>query len=311
MDSNSKGEVSVPISGEDAMLARSDLEQRIESSVIHDGDRLIRSTVWEGVRVDHIVILEAGSKKHVYDSHRITIPLEGSFIASVEKAGGYRPIGQSVAGRAYLLPAGQHSISTWDGKMECLSVLLEPALVARAASEANASPAVEIVRSCHLDDPIIRQVCYGLMRESESGQPAGRLYVESLANLLAVHLFRHYSRGGAKEEPASGGLSGKRLRRAIEFIRENLAKDLNLSEIANSTGMSPFHFARAFKQSTGLTPHQHLTKMRIEKAKQLLAQSDLPIVEVCYEVGFQSQSHFTTVFRRLTGLTPRIFRGIG
>jgi AraC family transcriptional regulator len=114
-----------------------------------------------------------------------------------------------------------------------------------------------------------------------------------------------------KEEAASGGLSGKRLRRAIEFLRENLERDLNLSEIASSTGMSPFHFARAFKQSTGLTPHQHLTRTRIEKAKQLLVKSHMPIVEVCKQVGFQSQSHFTTVFRRLTGLTPRIYRGVG
>jgi AraC family transcriptional regulator len=171
-------------------------------------------------------------------------------------------------------------------------------------------PAIELIQSCHVDDPVIRQVCFGLMREAESDQPAGRLYVESLANVLAVHLFRHYTKGRPTEE-ASGGLSGKRLRRTIEFIRENLARDLNLTEIATSAGMSPFHFARAFKQSTGVTPHQHLTRTRIEKAKQLLVQSDLPIVEVCSQVGFQSQSHFTTVFRRLTGLTPRIYRGIG
>jgi AraC family transcriptional regulator len=292
------------------MLARSSLEQIIEYSVTNECGRVIRSTDWEGVRVDHITMLEPGSKRHVYDSHRITIPLEGSFMASVEKAGGFRPIGRSVPGKAYLLPAGHETFASWDDKMECLAVLLDPALVARAASEANASPSVEIVQACHLDDPIMRQVCYGLMRESESDQPAGRLYVESLANVLAVHLFRHYTRGGVKEEAASGGLSGKRLRRTMEFIRENLARDLNLSEIATSAGMSPFHFARAFKQSTGMTPHQHLTKTRIERAKQLLGQSDLPIVEVCSQVGFQSQSHFTTVFRRLTGLTPRTYRGV-
>jgi AraC family transcriptional regulator len=292
------------------MLARSDLDQKIHNLFRDDSGNTKRSTAWEGVRIDHTVVLEAGSKNHVYDSHDITIPLAGSFIASVERIGGYKPISRSIPGKAYLLPAGHQSISRWDGKMECLSVFLEPALVARVASEVNASPAIELRQSCHLDDPVIRHVCFALMAESESDQPAGRLYVESLANVLAVHLFRHYTKGVVKEE-ASGGLSGKRLRRAIEFIRENLERDLNLSEIASSTGMSPFHFARAFKQSTGLTPHQHLTRTRIEKAKQLLVKSDMPIVEVCNQVGFQSQSHFTTVFRRLTGLTPRIYRGVG
>jgi len=292
------------------MLARADLDQRIECSFIDSTGNIKRSTAWDGVRVDHTTILEAGSKEHVYASHDITIPLAGSFIASVETLGGYRPISRSIPGKAYILPAGHQSLSSWDGKMECLSVFLEPKLVAKVASEANVSPGIELIQSCHLDDPVIRHVCFGLLAESESDQPAGRLYVESLANILAVHLFRHYTKGGVKEEPALGGLSGKRLRRAIEFIRENMSRDLNLSEIANSTGMSPFHFARAFKQSTGVTPHQHLTKTRIEKAKQLLVQSDIPIVEVCYQVGFQSQSHFTTVFRKMTGFTPRIYRGI-
>ena len=293
------------------MLARADLDQRIENSFTDNCGNIRRSTAWEGVRVDHTTILEAGSKEHVYDSHDIIIPLAGSFIASVDTLAGFRPISRSIPGKAYILPAGHQSMSTWDGRMECLSVFLEPALVARVASEANVSPAVELVQSCHLDDPVIRHVCFALMAESESDQPAGRLYVESLANVLAIHLFRHYTKGLTREETASGGLSGKRLRRAMEFIRENLEKDLSLSEIASSAGMSPFHFARAFKQSTGLTPHQHLTRTRIEKAKQLLVRSEIPIIEVSYQVGFQSQSHFTTVFRRLTGLTPRIYRGIG
>jgi AraC family transcriptional regulator len=293
------------------MLARSDLDQKIHNLFTDSSGNMRRSTAWDGVRIDHMIISEAGCKKHVYDTHDITIPLAGSFVASVETMGGYKPISRSVPGKAYILPAGRQSISRWDDKMECLCVFLEPALVARVASEVNASPAIELRQSCHLDDPVIRHVCFALMSESESDKPAGRLYVESLANVLAVHLFRHYTKGGVKEEAASGGLSGKRLRRAIEFIRENLERDLNLSEIAGSTGMSPFHFARAFKQSTGLTPHQHLTRTRIERAKQLLAKSDMPIVEICNQVGFQSQSHFTTVFRRLTGLTPRIYRGVG
>src|SRR5713226_1141196 len=150
------------------MLARADLEQRIEFSSTDDCGNIKRSTAWEGVRVDHTTILEAGAKEHVYDSHDITIPLAGSFIASVETMGAYRPISRSIPGKAYILPAGHQSLSRWDGRMECLSVFLEPALVARVAHEVNVSPAIELIQSCHLDDPVIRNVCFGLMRESES-----------------------------------------------------------------------------------------------------------------------------------------------
>jgi AraC family transcriptional regulator len=146
------------------------------------------------------------------------------------------------------------------------------------------------------------------MREAESEKPAGRLYAESLANILAIHLFRNYSSGSPAITLANGGLTGLRLRRAIEFIRENLARDVSLIEIAENAEMSPYHFARAFKKSTGLAPHQYLTKRRIELAKELLAGTAMPIVDVSSAVGFQSQSHFTTLFRRLTGATPRVFR---
>src|SRR5262249_43413321 len=166
------------------MLARADLDQRIENSFTDANGNIRRSTAWEGVRVDHTTILEAGCKDHVYDTHDITIPLAGSFIASVGTLGGYKPISRSIPGKAYILPAGHQSNSRWEGRMECLSVFLEPTIVARVASEANVSPSIEIVQSCHLDDPVIRHVCFALMAESESDQPGGRLYVESLANVL-------------------------------------------------------------------------------------------------------------------------------
>jgi AraC family transcriptional regulator len=103
-------------------------------------------------------------------------------------------------------------------------------------------------------------------------------------------------------------LSKYKLRQAVNYINEHLDQNLTLAQIAAAMRMSPNYFASLFKQSTGLTPHQYVMKCRIEKAKQLLGDQELALVEISQEVGFQSQSHFTRVFRQHTKTTPKAYR---
>lgn len=153
-----------------------------------------------------------------------------------------------------------------------------------------------------------RRDALALLAEALTKEPLGRVYAESLAQTLALHVVRHYSVSQRAPDMFRGGLSGYTLRRAKEFIDENLEQDLSLAGIAESVGLSQFHFARAFKLTTNITPHQYLTERRVERAKRLLSESDLPIVEVSAGAGFKNQSHFTTLFRRFTGTTPKAWR---
>jgi AraC-like DNA-binding protein len=105
-----------------------------------------------------------------------------------------------------------------------------------------------------------------------------------------------------------GGLPRYKLRRAVEFVDANLDQVIHLKDMARVADVSLFHFHRQFKKTMGLTPHQFIVQRRIERAKVLLAQSNLPIVDVAARVGFVDQSHFTTVFRKLTSMTPKIYR---
>ena len=107
---------------------------------------------------------------------------------------------------------------------------------------------------------------------------------------------------------ARGGLPGYKLRKVREFIESRIDKPLNLEQIAAAAGFSPFHFHRQFKKATGVTPRQYLEQIRIERAKALLTESELRIVDVALQVGFVDQSHFTTTFRKRTSKTPREFR---
>ena len=137
--------------------------------------------------------------------------------------------------------------------------------------------------------------------------PAGhcRIYAEALSVLLAHELVR-LNGGALSYALARGGLTGLQQKRVADFIEEHLARDVKLSEVAAVAELSPYHFARAFKQSFGVPPHRYHIGRRIERAKEML--SDPSVTEVALAVGFAETSSFSAAFRRATGVTPSEFR---
>ena len=99
-----------------------------------------------------------------------------------------------------------------------------------------------------------------------------------------------------------------RVQRAISFIDGHLDDELSLPQIAGALGISPYHFAHVFRTAVGVAPHQYVIRRRVERAKQLLQTTDLPIVEIALVVGCANQSHFSALFHRHTGLTPHAYR---
>ena len=105
-----------------------------------------------------------------------------------------------------------------------------------------------------------------------------------------------------------GGLAPHRLQRVLSCIEARLAERVQVRELADEIHMSPFHFARMFKLATGLAPHAYITRQRMGRARELLATTELPLLEVAARVGYQTQAHFTGVFHRYVGTTPRVYR---
>ncbi len=160
------------------------------------------------------------------------------------------------------------------------------------------------------DDTRLRRTLETLSAELQSTETGWRDVIRSLIQQLAVYLLRtHINVQRSDEiELSRVGMVDRRLRRALEFMHDNCGRELSLAEIAAAAYLSEFHFARLFKKITGTTPHGYLASLRIERARRLLAETDLSIVEIGAQVGYASQSHFTKVFRTATGLTPRAFR---
>jgi AraC family transcriptional regulator len=160
------------------------------------------------------------------------------------------------------------------------------------------------------DDASLRNTLESIKAELENGDAGWRDVIRSLINQLTVYLLRaHINVQRSDEiELSRAGMVDRRLRRSIEFMNDNCGRELSLSEIASAAYLSDFHFARLFKKLSGMTPHAYLAMLRVERARRLLAETDMPIIEVGAQVGYASQSHFTKVFREATGITPRAFR---
>ncbi len=266
-----------------------------------------RKAVWDGIRLEHFRFRAGELPEHAHKEHMVLMPLSEKCDGEIRTASGFRVKG-STRGSACVIPSGHAFSAKLKGEAEHLAIYLDPSVVLRAASEATAPSGFEVVERCSLDDPVVRHVGLALLAEVDSEGLSGRLYAESLGNVLAVHLLRHYTAAEHNAQKFTGGLSGQRLRVVKDFIAENYERDLGLSELAGVAGMSTFHFAREFKRATGTTPHQYLIKFRVERAKALLVESRMPLVEVGFRSGFSHQSHFSRLFRRLTGTTPLSYR---
>ena len=189
-----------------------------------------------------------------------------------------------------------------------LHLYLDPVSLNNIAFESIDPDRVELRQQLQVRDPLIQQLGLSLKHELETSALDSRMYAETVATMLAVHLLKRYSVRQPMMQVPTGGLSNYSLKAAIAYINDNLDRQISLVEIAAIVKLSPHYFATLFKQSTGIAPHQYLTQCRIEKAKQYLAKPHLSIVQVSELVGFQSQSHFAKVFRHHVGITPKLYQ---
>lgn len=262
---------------------------------------------WNGLNL--IYELEPADEMPEIDlEHHFIIIAQNNFRASFMFNGCWQHIDYA-SGDIAIVPATQPFPRTLvDREVPLIELFLDPAMLDRAAFESVNPDRVELLPQLHLRDPLIQHMGLALKEELAAGGAGSRLYAESMATALSVHLLRRYCAFPKEIKSYTGGLCKYQLRQVFNYIEEHLDGDLSLQKLSCAVQLSPHYFATLFKQSTGLTPHQYVMKCRIEKAKQLLQQRELTLVEICHQVGFQSQSHFTRVFRQYLKTTPKAYR---
>ncbi|GAB1543937.1 AraC family transcriptional regulator [Scytonema sp. NUACC21] len=263
---------------------------------------------WECIRLDHHQQPAFETPEHTSQQYSIGISLEKGSINAQRVLNGQVKHERISYGDVVVVPANSHHKFSWDLEAEFLVLSLEESMFVRAVYDSVDLQQLEILPHFAAPDPLIQQIGLVLKSELEAQGKGSRIYIESLATTLCIHLLKNYAGSSAKIAIETEGLSRLKLRQAIEYINQNLEKDLTLAEIAAAVGMSMYHFSRLFKQSTGYSPHQYVLNSRIEKSKRLLAKTEEAIDQICQQVGFQSQSHFTNVFRKFIGTTPKAYR---
>ena len=167
---------------------------------------------------------------------------------------------------------------------------------------------VELIPTFPQSDPFIYGTALALKQELETNYGGCRLYAESLFNSLCAHLVQRYSMIEPHIKEYQDGLAPYKLKRVIELIGDRIGEDVTIEQMANCIDLSSAHFARKFKRSMGLTPHQYVVKQRIERVKQLLKEQKLSLSAIAFECGFTHQSHMGRIFKEQVGTTPKRYR---
>jgi AraC family transcriptional regulator len=212
-------------------------------------------------------------------------------------------------GRFCVTPGDASAQWQHSGNPEILQLYLRKSVYERAAEEMFGSSPTLVPRFA-IVDPLLEQLAMAVLDALRDGSADDRLYVETIAQLIGVHLARaHSSRARApRSGEALDGLSRARVRRLLDYIEQHLGEDLSLEALAGEVRLSPLYLVRAFRSAVGQSPHQYVVGRRVEQARRLLTTTALPIAEISLATGFSSQSHLTNWFRRLVGVSPAVYR---
>lgn len=226
----------------------------------------------------------------------------------VWRRGGERLAGATRGGTITIIPEGHEG--RWDiaGPIGVSHVFLSQQRLRESADQLPGGLTVELLARVGFEDPVAARIMELLGREAAAADASARLFVEQATDLLVTQLIRGHSSSSALEPPVRRGLADWQVRKVTAYMQAHLDQSIGLDVLADLAGLSRFHFCTAFRLATGSTPHAWLVKLRIERAQLLLARTELSVIQVALEVGYETASAFTASFRKMTGMTPTTFR---
>lgn len=214
------------------------------------------------------------------------------------------------SGQFLLLDLNEEHASLNYGAVDCISIYFSRDALDRFQEEHGLRPIGQLrsARGIALEDNVIRNLGECLLPAFERPDTANQLFIDHVALALLAHLTAFYSEQPAVLRPVRGGLAPWQVRRTKDILLAHIDGKVGLAKLARECGLSRSHFARAFRMTTGLPPHQWLLARRFELAQDLLQNSRLSLLEIATRCGFTDQSHFTRVFSKLTHISPGDWR---
>lgn len=244
-------------------------------------------------------------------THAVSVWLGGSAFSELHLAGERRFAQTRTRGSFQIARAGESVravLSRTTGR--CVDLYLPASLIRSALEFENDGEGAgfELLPVGVEQDADISHIAANVVKEIEYPQIGRAAALDAAAMNLSLILMRRWSTLSVPRGPAHVGLSPAQLRRGLAYFSDNLASDISLIDVARAVGLSPFHFARAFKSATGTPPHRYLTELRLEKAQTLLKTTPLSVAEIAASVGYPDPGYFSAVFRKAKGVSPSVFR---
>jgi AraC family transcriptional regulator len=263
-----------------------------------------------GMDVSYLGGSASGEKERVRDTIEILIPGENAALAAAtyRMADGRQRTAFVRAPLISVIPPGQPYAVHCRHPSDVLVLSLEPQFFQHQARVALGAGTPDLQEPYAAVDPFIRELGNTLHSDLQSDRYPSPAYLESLAGVIAIHVARNYRVAPFPSQRGQGRLPTHKLNRVHAYIMEHIAEPIRVEHLAAEVHLSPFHFARTFKQATGQAPHLYVLMQRVEYAKELLKTTELSLVNVAFSSGFRTQGHFTGVFHRYTGFTPRVYR---
>ena len=272
------------------------------------GGAVSSSSEWDGFVVEHHKMEKGELPGHTILDHRLTITTGQKTVPFEFKENGKWGRVQLHPGSFSMQNHGDLGAPRWLDHFEFLAIAIKPVFFEKITSGQVQSRQVELITQRGKLDPNIQSFCQLFYDELSNKRYASQLYGETLSMAFALYLLNHYATGNKKITEPTGKLHGLQVKNLIDFVSSHLGSEIGLDMLSGQVHMSPFHFAKTFKRTTGLSPHQFVLKMRMEKAKELIKLKALSLTEIAHTTGFFDQSHFTHSFKRVVGISPRQYR---
>lgn len=259
---------------------------------------------WRGIIVERHHLMPQEMPEHYVMGHGISVSTSQKPISFGWKDGDRRRDGVLNPGDFHLLPHREGNAPRWLQMFDQVSMVLDPHFVADVVREGLPPEKIQFATQRSASDGIIRRYCDLFLSELATDSPKGRLYVDTLCVGLSLHLLSNYALVKPKIPLPRGKLNSFQLRNVVDFVLSHLDEDVSLLTLAEQAHISPFHFARLFRATILLTPHQFVLQQRIQRSINLIKKGKLPMAQIAVESGFYDQAHFTRAFQRFTGKTP-------
>ena len=259
---------------------------------------------WRGIVVERHRRAATELPEHYVEGHGLAVSTAERPIPFGWKNGPRWREGPFKPGEFHLVTNGELNTPRWLDTLDEISLVLDPRFVADVVAEGLPAERVEFAPQRWAYDAIIARYAEAYRSELETGAPNGPLYADTLTVGFVLHLLSRYGVAKPKLRAPRGKLNSYQLRTVVDFIQSHLEEDVSLLTLAAQANVSPFHFARQFRATVGLPPHQFVLRQRVQKSVRLLKAGRLRLAQIAVESGFHDQPHFIRAFRKVLGTTP-------